>query len=351
VSDRAIPRLVVLGTGGGSNPKSTRFGYANAVVVGDAAYLIDCGEGVHYQAWKAGIAMHSGRIPPGGAWVRSIAITHLHSDHVVDYPNLLLGFWANNDVDVYGPADAGLPIATYPPGRVQEWRFPQDPTPGLSAMTDYLFRAFAFNINARMADEGRPDLISRIRTHDIGYAGGQRRPAIDLRALGIDAHGATPETAAPTIEPFVVRPTDEQGVTISATLVQHAPVFPALGYRIDTPTGSVAFSGDTGACDNVVRLARDADVLVHEVIDVDIIRKRVAKLPNRDAIIAHLIASHTSPEDAGRIAQRAGVKTLVLSHLVPGDDEFTSEEWEARARPHFDGEVVCAVELDEFALG
>lgn len=74
-------------------------------------------------------------------------------------------------------------------------------------------------------------------------------------------------------------------------------------------------------------------------------------MPNRDAIMSHLGASHTSPEDAARIAQRAGVKTLVLSHLVPGDDEFSEQDWEARARPHFDGEIVCGVDLDEFALG
>jgi ribonuclease BN (tRNA processing enzyme) len=87
------------------------------------------------------------------------------------------------------------------------------------------------------------------------------------------------------------------------------------------------------------------------VIDVDFLRERVAKMPNRDAIIAHLVSSHTSPEDAARIAQRAGVKTLVMSHLVPGDDEFSEEEWESRARPYFDGEVVCGVDLDQFSLG
>ena len=127
-------------------------------------------------------------------------------------------------------------------------------------------------------------------------------------------------------------------------------MFPALSYRFDTPGGSVVFSGDTGPCENVVRLANGADILVHEVIDVDFIARRVAKLPNRDAIVSHLASSHTSPEDAARIAARCDVRTLVLSHLVPGDDEFTEDEWEARARLHFDGEIVCGVDLDEFAL-
>ena len=65
----------------------------------------------------------------------------------------------------------------------------------------------------------------------------------------------------------------------------------------------------------------------------------------------HLASSHTAPEQVGEIAARAGVGTLVLSHLVPGDVEISEQEWEARVRPHFDGEVVCGVDLDEFALG
>jgi ribonuclease BN (tRNA processing enzyme) len=123
-----------------------------------------------------------------------------------------------------------------------------------------------------------------------------------------------------------------------------------LAYRFDTPSGSVVFSGDTGPCDNVVRLAQGADYLVHEVIDVGFIANLVTKMPNRDNIIKHLTESHTSPEDAGRIAARAGVQTLVLSHLVPGDSEIAEDKWEARARAEFDGNVICGVDLDQFAL-
>jgi ribonuclease BN (tRNA processing enzyme) len=344
---QANERLILLGTAGGSNPKSTRAGFSNAIVVGDAAYIIDCGEGVHHQAWRSGIAMHIIRRPPGGSTVRAIFLTHLHSDHVIDYPNLLFGFWPTHEVNVYGPGEAGLPIAAYPPGRIVEPLFPEQPTPGITAMTDHFFRAFAYNLNVRIADEDRPDITKTVRTHEIGVTRPGYAPGIDV---GVSASGATPASAAPDMEPFVVRPTDEYGVTVSAVLVQHAPVFPALGYRFDTPSGSVAFSGDTGPCDNVVRLAQGADVLVHEVIDVEFVARKVAKMPNRDAIISHLSSSHTSPEDAARVAQRAGVKRLVLSHLVPGDDDIHEEEWEARARPYFDGEIVCGVDLDQFAL-
>jgi ribonuclease BN (tRNA processing enzyme) len=139
-------------------------------------------------------------------------------------------------------------------------------------------------------------------------------------------------------------------VTITATLVQHAPVFPALAYRFDTPSGSVVFSGDTGPCDNVVRLARDADVLVHEVIDLDALVGRMRALPNYESVYRQLSRSHTPYDQVGDIATRAGVRTLVLSHLVPGEESHSPEEWEALVRPHFTGEIVCGVDLDEFAI-
>lgn len=343
----AHERLILLGTAGASNPKATRAGYANAVVVGDVAYILDCGEGVHRQGWRSGISMHPERRPRGGSTVRAIFVTHLHSDHVIDYPNLLLGLWPTRRVDVFGPGEAGLPITPYPPDRVVPVLFPDAPTPGVRTMTQKLFEAFAYNINVRIADEGRPALTENVVTHEIGVAHGQYTPDIDL---GVEASGATTATAAPPMEPVEIYPTDDNGVRVTAILVQHAPVFPALAYRFDTPSGSVVFSGDTGPCDNVVRLAHGADFLVHEVIDIGSIADRVAKMPNRDNIINHLTESHTSPEDAGRIAARAGVTTLILSHLVPGDSEIAEEKWEARARAEFDGDVVCGVDLDQFAL-
>jgi len=343
----AHERLILLGTAGASNPKATRAGFSNAVVVGDVAYIVDCGEGVHRQAWRSGISMHPDRRPRGGSTVRTIFFTHLHSDHVIDFANLLLGFWPTQRVDVYGPGEAGLPIPAFPPGRVVPLLFPDAPTPGTRLMSRKLFEAFAYNINVRMADEGRSDVTANVHVHEVGVARDGYRPDLDL---GVAASGASIAAAAPPMDPVEIYPSDDNGVRVTAILVQHAPVFPALAYRFDTPSGSVVFSGDTGACDNVVRLAEGADYLVHEVIDLDFVADRVAKLPNRDSIINHLTESHTSPEDAGRIAARAGVKTLVLSHLVPGDGEIPEAAWEARAASTFGGNVVCGVDLDQFAL-
>ncbi|MEY2400367.1 MAG: hypothetical protein QOJ08_478 [Ilumatobacteraceae bacterium] len=343
----ARERLILLGTAGASNPKATRAGFSNAIVVGDVAYLVDCGEGVHRQAWRSGISMHPERRPKSGSTVRSIFFTHLHSDHVIDYINLLLGFWPTTRVDVFGPGEAGLPITPYPADRVVPVLFPDAPTPGIRVLTQKLFEAFAYNINVRIADEARKDLTANVFVHEVGVCHEGYRPDIDLH---VEASGASMTTAAPPMEPVEIYPLDANGVRVTAILVQHAPVFPAFAYRFDTPSGSAVFSGDTGPCDNVVRLAQGADYLVHEVIDLDFISDRVAKLPNRDNIINHLTESHTSPEDAGRIAARAGVKTLVLSHLVPGDSEIPEGDWERRARTAFDGDVVCGVDLDQFAL-
>ena len=342
----AAHRLVLLGTAGGSNPKATRAGYANAVVVGDAAYLVDCGEGAHRQLWRAGLTLNP-NLGPDRPVVRALFLTHLHADHLVDLANLVLGSWPPHEIDVYGPGPAGLPIPVFPAGDERPLVFPDAPTPGIRATVDHLLRAHAYNINLRIADEGRHSVTDSLRVHEIGVARDGDTPDIDLGCVG---DGSSGESAAPDMEPVVVYPEDDQGVTVSAVLVQHAPVFPALGFRFDTPHGSVVFSGDTGPCGNVVRLARGADVLVHEVIAVELLARRLQRLPNFEAIRNHLASSHSTPEQVGEVATRAGVPTLVLSHLVPGDVDLTEADWEARVRPHFPGEIVCGVDLDEFAL-
>ncbi len=341
-------KVVLLGTAGGSNPKANRFGIANAVVVDDHAYVIDCGEGVHSQLWRAGIAMHRRRTPAGGATVGSIFLTHLHSDHVIDLANLLLGFWPDHTVQIFGPGPSVLPSPEPVDGVIPRLFRPEAPAPGTKAMVEHLLSAYAYNINVRIAREGRKDFTDRLVVREIGVTGDGPAPDIDL---GVVANGESPDAAAPAMEPVEILAEDERGVRVTAILVQHAPVFPALAYRFDTPGGSVVFSGDTGPCDNLARLAAGADILVHEAIDLDWMAEQVRNLPNRDAVMGHLASSHCPPEDAGTIATRAGVRTLVLSHLVPGDDDVPAEQWEARVRPHFDGEVLCASDLDELPLG
>jgi ribonuclease BN (tRNA processing enzyme) len=341
-------RLVLLGTAGGSNPKATRCGYANAVVVGEAAYLVDCGEGVHTQLWRAGLAA-ARRFAVGRPVVEAICITHLHADHVIDLVNIFQGSWPASRIDVYGPGPAGPPFTTYD-DPVHPVRFADDPAPGIRRMLDHLHRAFAMNINARSIAERRADYLDHVVVHEIGLAGELGADAVAedvLVPLDLERTGA--DFDVPAMDPFVVRAEDDHGVTITAVLVQHAPVFPAVAYRFDTPDGSVVFSGDTGPCDNVVRLAVGADVLVHEVIDLEALVGRMRALPNFESVYRQLSRSHTSFEVVGDIAQRAGVRTLVLSHLVPGEGCHTPEEWEALVTG-FDGEIICGVDLDELPL-
>jgi ribonuclease BN (tRNA processing enzyme) len=266
----------------------------------------------------------------------------------MDLVNVFVGSWPPPGLEIVGPAPAGLPIPEFPPGAGRPLVFPDAPTPGTRDTMELLLRAFAYNINLRVFDEGRAPVTDAFRVREMGVRRDGYVPDIDL---GVAGDGSSTAAAAPAMEPVVIHPEDDNGVQVSAILVQHAPVFPAFGYRFDTPGGTVVFSGDTGPCENVARLARGADILVHETIDVDALMSRLTHLPNYDAIRNHLSSAHTAPERAGAIAKQAGVGTLVLSHLVPGDGEVPEESFEARARSEFDGEVLCGVDLDELGLG
>src|SRR5262245_8551926 len=158
----AATRLVLLGTGGGAHPKATRCCYANAVVVGDAVYLVDCGEGVHRQLWRAGLTV-SERFAAGRPLLRALFITHLHSDHIMDLANIAQGSWPAHPIDTFGPAPAGLPIPAFPPGSERPPALPLEPTPGLRRTVEHLWQAFAYNINLRVADEGRHNVAESFR--------------------------------------------------------------------------------------------------------------------------------------------------------------------------------------------
>jgi ribonuclease BN (tRNA processing enzyme) len=94
--------------------------------------------------------------------------------------------------------------------------------------------------------------------------------------------------------------------------------------------------------------AKGADVLVHEVMYLPGVEVLVKRLPNATRLREHIIASHTVPEDVGKIAAQAGVKTLVLSHFVPGDDpSITDEQWAEGVRKYFSGRIIVGKDLME----
>jgi ribonuclease BN (tRNA processing enzyme) len=137
-------------------------------------------------------------------------------------------------------------------------------------------------------------------------------------------------------------------VKVTSLRVPHPPITQAYAYRFDARDRSVVISGDTAYAPELAQFARGADVLVHEAMYLPGIDAIVRRATNASRLREHLVASHTSTEDVGRIAAAAGVKTLVLSHLVPGDDpSITDGQWAEGAARHFKGRIVVGKDLLE----
>jgi ribonuclease BN (tRNA processing enzyme) len=282
-------KLVMLGTGAGPNPMvpgRTRHMTAHVMVSNGGAYVLDCGLGVTNQFARTGIPF---------AAVRSIGITHHHPDHNIEYGPFIVVGWVQ-----------GLPasLRTFGP-------------PPLKQMTEDFLRAYKPTIDFWVQDLRVKPLVSPMVT-EVSTAGTVFR----------DEH-----------------------VKISAAIVQHPPVRPALAYRFDFKDRSIVFSGDTAPVAAVTQLAKGADILVHEAMYVPAlegyIRDRIAKGSpiHFDDYMAHMNADHSPVEEVGRIAQAAGVRTLVLSHLTPGVDGITDDTWREPAARHFKGETVVARDL------
>jgi len=148
----------------------------------------------------------------------------------------------------------------------------------------------------------------------------------------------------------------DDNVKVSAIIVEHPPVKPALAYRFDFKDRSIAFSGDTAPLAAVATMAKGADVLVHETMYVPALEKaikdRIAKggwPVTFEAVMAHAKADHTPSEDVGPIAQEAGVKTLVLSHLIPTIDSISisisDDTWREPVAKYFKGEIIVGQDL------
>lgn len=282
-------RLVLLGTKGGPRPRRGTAGPSQVILVGDRPVLIDCGEGVVQRLLEA-------RIDPG--MVRDVLITHHHCDHNVALGNVLMANWTSGGAQ---------PIRVAGP-------------PPLETMVGHLLAANAYDIDTRVADEGRVDLRELVTCREVVAAG-------------------------------VIHA--DEGLRITVALVDHPPVEPALAYRIDTPDGSVVVSGDTAPCEAVVALARGADVLVHEVIHTQSLSSgRHPRANTRwDDLHAHLTRSHTPVEEVGRIAARADVGALVLSHLVPSTASLPDAAWTDPVRKSYRGPVIVGRDLMEITMG
>jgi len=141
----------------------------------------------------------------------------------------------------------------------------------------------------------------------------------------------------------------DKNVKVTCALVDHPPIAVALSYRFDTPGRSIVFSGDTRKVESLIDLAKGADVLVCEAQYLPGIRKLAESLsadPSRvDAIYKSISGNALSVDQAGEVAQSAGVKTLVLSHFVPGYDSVPEDVWLGAARKSFSGEIIVGRDL------
>ena len=314
--------LVTLGVQAGPPPVANKTGISSTLKIGGAAYQIDCGLGSLNAFTNAGFKFDD---------LKSMFITHLHTDHVVDYWSFFLsgGYTASKGkapVTVYGPGPAGgLPgsqVGNPDPATID----PSDPTPGLATATRALQQAYAYTNNIFIRDMGIDDIEDLITVTEIAVP-----PGSDYR------------NRSPKTDPFPVMSDDN--VTVTATLVSHYDVYPAFGFRFDLKKSgvSVTFSGDTTKSDNLIALAKDTDILVHEAqfsLDDAYYHNRFP--PN------YMVNSHTSAEQVGEVAAAANAKHVILSHYSPTD--LPDSEWLDKIKQHFTGDVTIAKDGQVFAL-
>jgi len=281
-------RLVLLGTRGGP---AIRTGYvpspaANLIVYDGVPYVIDTGYGVSFKLVEARFPLPS---------LRTIFITHHHSDHNAEFGLLLNNAWVmglRTPVDAYGPA-------------------------GMRQLAEGFWTAYKFDIETRIADEGRPDLRKLVTVHE--YTEGD------------------------------VLATDK--VKVTALRNMHPPITESFALKFEFPAKTIVFSGDTAYFPPLAAFAKGADILVHEAMYVPALEEVLRKNPNAPTLMAHLQASHTPVEDVGRIATEARVKKLVLSHFAPADATGVTERtWVDAIRPTYGGDLVVAHDLMTIAL-
>jgi ribonuclease BN (tRNA processing enzyme) len=271
----------MLGTGT-PNPDPERSGPAVAVVTGGRAYLVDAGPGI---VRRAAAAAQRG-IPELAADRLSIVfVTHLHSDHTVGLPDLMLTPWV---------LERRVPLEVYGP-------------PGIQAMTDHLLAAYAEDIRIR------------------------------LEGLEPDKHDGYRVNAHEIVAGEVYR---DSNVTVTAFEVPHANWTHAFGYRFDARDRVIVISGDTRPSEAVARACSGCDVLVHEVYSVKGFKSRPKEWQRYHA------DAHTSSEQLAGIATWARPKLLVLYHQLFWG--ATDEELVREVKKGYAGAVVSAHDLDVF---
>jgi ribonuclease BN (tRNA processing enzyme) len=273
-------QVVLLGTGM-PYPDPNASGPATAVVIGKRVLLFDAGPGVMRR-------MKAANLPINGP--EALFITHLHSDHTLGYPDLILTSWVMRRAKpfpVYGP-------------------------PGLRRMTHHLLAAYSEDIHIRT--EGLE--------HEV--PGGYRVNVREIR------------------EGIVYQ---RDGVRVTAIRVPHGSWKEAFAYRIDTPDRSIVISGDTRPSETLIKASMGVDVLVHEVYSAAHLAPE--DRPGGKDWPQYNREFHTSDVELGTIAARVKPKLLILTHIIRMG--ATDEELIAGIRKGgFSGRVVIGRDLDRY---
>jgi ribonuclease Z len=286
------PRTQVVLLGTGTPPADPdRSGPATAVVVNGTAYLVDFGAGVVRRAKSAVVDRGVAALDP--VKLRVVFVTHLHSDHTVGYPDLILTPWVLGrrvPLEVYGPH-------------------------GLKAMTEHVLAAYSEDFAARTRDR-------------------------ELYTVGAFPEGHAVNTHE--IEPGVIY--KDANVTVTAFATKHA--MESFGFRFDAPDRSIVISGDTNPTQATIDACNGCDVLIHEVLTHDWLSRR----PDFHAYAAH---HHTTTSQLVELANKARPKLLVLYHasisLRPAvDSERSSPAGLLAEMAGYKGLVVVGRDLDVY---
>jgi ribonuclease Z len=281
-ADTPAITVTLLGSGGGPNPNPKRFGPSILVRAARQALLFDCGRGATIRLAQAGLLLGE---------VRNVFLTHLHSDHIIGLPDLFLTGW--------GAQGRKTPLRVWGPA-------------GTAQMMDHMQKAFAFDIRIRRdVDEKFVKEGIMVTTTDI-------RQGVIFQ---------------------------EDGVTVTAFLVDHRPIEPAFGYRVDFGGRSVAMSGDTRFSENLISFARGVDVLIHEAIDPGEVRARLSRMAATPQEIDNIVAHHITAEEAGVVFSRVKPRLAVYAHI--SDADLITPARKSYAGPLEAGEDLMTIEIGD----
>lgn len=270
-------------------PNADRAGPCTVLIAGKRVFVVDSGEGGARNISMMGI--------PNGK-IDGVFLTHFHSDHIDGLGPMMLLRWTG------AAHDAPLPV--YGPDGVQ-------------AVVDGFNAAYAQDFGYRVAHHGEK--------------------IVPKTGAGLKAASFAMPSA-----PTVVY--DNDGLRITAFPVDHKPVMPAVGYRFDYKGRSVVVSGDTAKSAMLAQVSKDADLLVHEALQPRLVKLMTAGLEqkgvkNTAQITRDILDYHASPEEAAQTAKAAGVKMLLLTHIVPPlPGKFFYPAFLGSAAKQFGGEIV-----------